>query len=131
MPDRLISVVLPVYNQADHIAEIVESYVTTLKRMPNPVEFLLVVNGCRDNTLAVCHQLAEKYASVRVIFSQKGGWGLAIRLGLQEARGEWLCYTNSARTSHQDLMLLLLYAMANPNAVVKAHRRSRESLTRK
>ncbi len=131
MSDHLISVVLPVYNQADHIAEIIEEYVTVVSRIPDPVEFLLVVNGCRDNSLEVCNKLAEKYPCVRVIFSEKGGWGLAVKLGLKEARGDLLCYTNSARTTQQDLLLLLLYAVANPNSVVKAHRRNRESFTRR
>src|SRR5260221_490889 len=131
MTDRLISVVIPVHNQADHIGDIVRNYVETLARMPDPVEFLLVVNGCRDNSLEVCNVLAHENSSIRVIFSQPGGWGLAVRLGLQEARGDLLCYTNSARTRQQDLLLLLLYAVANPNSIVKAHRHSRETLIRK
>src|SRR5258708_35465343 len=108
MPNRLISVILPVYNQADHIAAIVEGYITTLARIPNSVEFLLVVNGCRDNSIEVCNELAAKYPSIRVIFSQNGGWGLAVKLGLQQANGGLLCYSNSARTSSQDLRLLFL-----------------------
>jgi hypothetical protein len=68
---------------------------------------------------------------VRVIHSEKSGWGLAVKLGLREARGELLCYTNSARTSAQDLTLLLLYAIACPNVVIKANRKIRESWHRR
>lgn len=131
MHNSLVSIILPVHNHADHITQVVDEYVTALSRIANPVELLLVVNGCRDNSLEVCNALASKYSSVRVIFSQKGGWGLAVRLGLEQARGELLCYTNTARTGAQDLQLLILYAVANPGSVVKAHRHSRESLTRK
>ncbi len=129
--NSLVSVIIPVHNQADHIGQIVGEYETTLARIPNPHEFILVVNGCRDNSLEVCNALARELPSVRVVHSEKGGWGLAVKLGLQSARGDLLCYTNSARTSASDLVLLVLYAIANPGAVVKAHRRSRESFTRR
>ncbi len=127
----LISVVIPVYNQADHIGRIIRDYETALTRIPYPREFVLVVNGCRDNSLEVCRALAAEMPSVRVVHSEKGGWGLAVKLGLQAARGEWLCYTNSARTTAPELALLTLYAIANPGAVVKAHRRNRESFKRR
>jgi hypothetical protein len=54
-----------------------------------------------------------------------------VRLGLREARGDLLCYTNSARTTGQDLTLLLLYAVAWPKAVIKANRKIRESWQRR
>jgi glycosyltransferase involved in cell wall biosynthesis len=131
MPDRLISIVLPVYNQADHIGPIVDEYRDALSRIPNPCEFVLVVNGSRDRSLDVCQALAAKDPSIKVTHSEKGGWGLAVRLGLQAASGELLCYTNSARTSKQDLLLLLLYAVANPDVVIKANRKIRESWQRR
>jgi hypothetical protein len=70
-------------------------------------------------------------STVRVLDSDQGGWGRAVRLGLESARGDVLCYANSARTSPEDLLLLLLYGIANPRAVIKPHRRSRTSLQRK
>jgi len=129
--DPLISVVLPVHNQADHVSSVVQEYEDALSRLPHPHESILVVNGCRDKSLDVCRALADRYKSLRVIHSERGGWGLAVKLGLKEARGELLCYTNSARTSAQDLTLLLLYAIACPNVVVKANRKIRENWHRR
>jgi glycosyltransferase involved in cell wall biosynthesis len=128
---RLLSIVLPVYNQGDHIAPIVESYVRAFEKVQTPREFILVVNACRDNSLEICEELARRFPEVRVLHSDTGGWGHAVRLGLAAAQGDLLCYTNSARTAPQDLILLSLYAIANPDSVIKAHRRSRENLTRR
>ncbi len=128
---QLISVILPVYNQADHITEIMEEYETTLAKVPTPHETLLVVNGSRDNSLEVCQSLVGKYPALRVIHEAKGGWGFAIKRGLKEAKGDLLCYTNSARTSGNDLTLLLLYAVAYPEVVIKANRKIRESFRRR
>ena len=129
--DTLVSVVLPVHNQADHIAELVEDVEVAFERVKYRREILLVLNACRDESLVVCTKLAERYPSVRIIDSEKGGWGFAVRLGLSEAKGDILCYSNSARTSSADLVLLVLYAIANPTSVVKATRRIRESIVRR
>ncbi len=131
MTDRLFSIVLPVYNQADHIAAIVEQYRAALDRLADPYEILLVVNGCRDDSLQVCRTLAGEYPPIRVVHSEAGGWGLAVKLGLQAARGDVLCYTNSARTAPRDLTLCLLYAAAYPDVVVKANRKIRDSAFRR
>ncbi len=131
MTPSLVSILLPVYNQADHIEAIVAEYEDALAKVQNPHELMLIVNGCRDGSAAVCHALAEKYPCVRVVEITEGGWGRAVKAGLSAARGDILCYTNSARTSPQDLTLLLLYAIVYPRVVVKANRKIRESWRRR
>jgi hypothetical protein len=127
----LISIVLPVYNEAGYVESVVQSYGEALERLPNPYEIILVPNGCRDNSAEVCRAIAERDSRVRVRESEKGGWGLAVRLGLREARGDLLCYTNLARTDPQDLLLHLLYAVAHPRVVVKANRKIRDNWRRR
>lgn len=131
MSPLFISVVLPIHDQADHIRAVVEEYEAALSRIPNPHEILIVPNGCRDATLQVARELSEAFPAVRVIASERGGWGRAVKIGLQQAQGDLLCYTNSARTSAKDLTLLLLYAVAYPGTVVKANRKIRESWPRR
>jgi glycosyltransferase involved in cell wall biosynthesis len=126
-----ISIVLPVYNQADHIDSVVRSYLEALEKIPNTHELILVTNGCSDNSPEVCLALAEEHASVRAKNTERTGWGLAVKLGLEEARGQVLCYTNLARTSAADLTLLLLYAVAHEDVVVKANRKIRENWWRR
>jgi glycosyltransferase involved in cell wall biosynthesis len=128
---QLISIILPVYNQADHLRQIVEEYQGVMARVETPHEFVLVVNGCRDNSLDIAQELASETQTVRVAFSEQGGWGLAVKLGIQHAQGDLICYTNSARTGPQDLQLLLLYAVANPGTVIKANRKIRDNWQRR
>lgn len=127
----MISIVLPVHNQEDHIGHLVSEYEVALARISEPHELILVVNGCRDRSLEVCQDLARTYASVQVLESARGGWGVAVKQGLASARGEIVCYTNSARTTSDDLLLILLYAIAYPNVVVKANRKIRERWQRR
>ena len=131
MSDDLLSVILPVYNQADHIERVVEEYEGALRGLPVSHETLLVVNGCRDTSLKRCQELAARHGSVRVLSCVQAGWGHAVKRGLGEARGRLLCYTNSARTSAQDLVLLVRYALTASGVVVKANRKIRESWVRR
>ena len=131
MSASLASIILPVHNQADHIGAVVTEYVDALARTEQPYELILVPNACRDGSVAVCQELADRHSEVRVVASDRSGWGLAVKLGLENARGELLGYTNSARTSGPDLLLLLLYARVYPQIVVKANRKIRESWRRR
>lgn len=131
MKNQLISIILPIHNQADHIRSVITEYEEKLSVLPLQYEILLVLNGCRDDSLAVCQDLKNKFSSVRIIETKRSGWGLAVKLGIKEARGDVFCYTNSSRTQAKDLILFLLYALANPETVIKANRKIRESLTRR
>lgn len=126
-----VSVVLPVHNQAGHIAALVRTYTEALAQIGRSCEFILAVNGCRDNSLEVCEALARTSPDVRVISDSRAGWGRAVRAGLDAARGEVLCYTNSARTSAADLRQLILAGIANPTSVIKASRRVRDNWRRR
>ena len=126
--------VLPVYNQADHVRAVVRDYLARLAEVPGldrRFEIILAVNGCRDNSLEVCRALAEADPRVRVAHSEQGGWGLAVRLGLAQAAGELLVYTNCARTSGDVLALLVKSLLESPESVVKALRQERMGLARR
>lgn len=131
MSGPFASLVLPVHDQADHIGPIVEGYLEALRRLPREVEILLVTNACRDDSVAVCERLAGAHPQVRTLDLEDGGWGRAVKAGLTEARGDVLAYTNSARTTPDMLVLAFSYAIAYPDAVLKANRRIRDSLRRR
>jgi glycosyltransferase involved in cell wall biosynthesis len=131
LTDPAVTVVLPVYNQADHLDAIVTGYETALAAAGLDHELLLVVNASRDRSLEVARALEQRYPAVRALDEERGGWGRAVKRGLREARGTTICYTNSARTTDRDLVLMLLYARAFPETVVKANRKIRETATRR
>jgi glycosyltransferase involved in cell wall biosynthesis len=129
---RLASIVLPVCNQADHIGSVLDEYVAVLSRLDFPYELLPVVNGPRrDASLEICKALEVRLPVIRTICIDEGGWGRAVRAGLASARGDLLCYSNSARTTGKDLLLVLIYASIHAEAVVKANRRIRENWRRR
>ena len=62
-------------------------------------EIVLIPNGSTDDTEAVCANLAATIADVRSEPAPRGGWGHAVRHGISKAKGDLICYTNSARTA--------------------------------
>jgi hypothetical protein len=131
MTRQLVSVILPVYSQAQQIATIVSGCADALARTTLDHEILLVPNGGLAADAEACAVLANARPVVRSLPLTKGGWGRAVRHGLAAARGDLLCYTNSARTTPEDLVLMILYAAAHPGTVVKANRKIRERLSRR
>ena len=126
----MLSLILPVYNQHDHIRKVVEDYGSVLAKIGLPYEVLLVDNGSNDGSTEICLQLANADTHVRFSQSEKG-WGNAVKTGLRESKGDLICYTNSSRTHAKDLALVVLYASLYPDAVVKATRTARENLQRR
>jgi glycosyltransferase involved in cell wall biosynthesis len=131
MSAGLVSIILPVYNQQDHIEDIVAEYVEALKKLPSSYELLLVTNACQDRSPEICRQLAARSEHIRHVDTAEGGWGRAVKLGLSQAHGDSLCYTNSARTSPEILMLILVYAHVHPEVVIKANRKIRDNWRRR
>lgn len=131
MAPQLISIILPAYKQADHIEQVVKEVVTELQQLPVPFELILVPNGPEERTFQKCDELSRCLPHTRSIPISGSGWGRAVNAGLQEARGELLCYSNSARTNAQELRRVIDIALSLGPSLVKATRRSRDSLFRR
>ena len=83
----LVSVVVPVYNEAATVAQVVEQLLALGLRL----EILLVDDGSTDGSPAILAQLAERHAEVRV-FTQptNRGKGAAVRRGIDASIGDFL-----------------------------------------
>ena len=95
------------------------------------MEPLLVANACSDDSAEICVRLARENGNIRLISTSRKGWGNAVRMGLMEACGDLVCYTNSARTAPNDLVSVISYALERPDVVVKATRKVRTDPGRK
>lgn len=126
-----ISVILPIYNQSSHLDFLFEQYTTRLPQLNVTWELLFIVNGSRDDSYNKAQSLANGNPNVIVHNLQLGGWGRAVKFGIAQAKGELVCYTNSARTAIDDLILVLTYALSSDKTVIKTSRIVRESFIRK
>ena len=130
MAEVFFSVVLPCHNQADHIADVLRGYRAPMDAIGRPYELIVVPNACADHTETEVAAVALEDAAVRMVSSRRGGWGLAVRLGLEAACGEVLCYTNTARTLPTNIPPLLDVYLRHAPCVAKVRREKRQAPVR-
>lgn len=87
-----ISVIVPVYNAEKTLRQCVDSI---LSQEFKDFELLLVDDGSKDGSPAICDEYAEKDARVRVFHKENGGVSSARNVGLDNAKGEWITFIDS------------------------------------
>lgn len=81
-----LSVIVPVYNEADTVDSAVRSILGFLEAQFPQHEVILVESGSTDGSGAVCAQLADEFTAVRVIHEgARKGFGSALRVGFDAA----------------------------------------------
>ena len=125
-----LSVVLPVRNQADYIGGVVGRYLEVFREKAVSAEVILVANACTDDSPRICREQAERDPRVRALESSLGGWGRSVKAGLSAARGEFWCYTNSARTDPRQVVSLFGVLGGRKDAIAKVQRHARGHFVR-
>src|SRR3990172_4141975 len=85
-----VSVVLPVYEEAVMLKDLLNRIVTTLRRQGYAFEIVAVDDGSRDETKRVLHELRSSHRRHLVVvrhLTNKGN-GAALRSGIRVARGD-------------------------------------------
>lgn len=88
----LVSVIVPVYNVEDYLAECVESILT---QTHTNLELILIDDGSSDGSGPICDNYAEADSRVVVRHFPNQGPGCARNMGLRLAHGEWVCFVDS------------------------------------
>jgi hypothetical protein len=126
-----LSIVLPVYNQGDHIGDILRGYIAALSNLRHDFELIVVVNASTDDSLKECEGIARVHPCVRVLHDPAPGWGRAVRRGIAAARGDLIAYANTARTPPHALCALIMLGYSNPGYLIKAERKLRFPVLRR
>lgn len=87
-----LSIIIPIYNSERYLPRCLDSI---LSQSFTNFELLLVDDGSTDRSGKICDEYAEKDCRIRVFHKENGGVSSARNLGLDEARGEWVCFVDS------------------------------------
>lgn len=87
-----ISVIVPVYNVEQYLPRCVESI---LAQTYENLEILLVEDGTKDNSGAICDAYARQDARVKAIHKENGGLSSARNAGIDAATGDYLSFVDS------------------------------------
>ena len=88
----LISIIIPVYNVEQYLDECMAS---VLKQTYTNLDIVLVDDGSKDRSTAMCDEYAAKDSRVQVIHKENGGPMSACLAGVGKAKGEYLAFMDS------------------------------------
>lgn len=87
-----ISVIVPVYNTEEFLADCLNSI---LNQTLDKIEIICVDDGSTDNSLEVLNSFAGNFNNIHVFTKENGGSGSARNLGLKHAKGEYIAFLDS------------------------------------
>lgn len=92
MENILVTIVIPVYGVEKYLDRCVNSVV---EQTYSNIEIILVDDESPDNCPSMCDAWAEKDHRIRVIHKKNAGLGMARNTGIENARGEYICFFDS------------------------------------
>jgi dolichol-phosphate mannosyltransferase len=91
-----LSVVAPVYNEAEGIEEVVRYWNGVLSGINLSSEIVLANDGSTDRTLDILQQLELSIPILRVVsYSPNRGYGYALKTAIRASKGEWVITLDS------------------------------------
>ena len=92
MSERVVSIIVPVYNVEAYLAECIDSL---LGQTYPYLEVLLIDDGSTDGSGKICDDYAQRDSRVRVVHKANGGLSSARNAALPLVSGEYLMYVDS------------------------------------
>lgn len=85
-----LTVVIPVYNEASVLKEVVTGWLTELERLRIRHTVWLCDDGSTDSSSAIITKLANIHGAIQAVSQHNRGHGPTILRGYREARGDWV-----------------------------------------
>jgi glycosyltransferase involved in cell wall biosynthesis len=124
---RLLSLVVPMYNEEAVIPLLVESLSSLMERLPCPVQVLMVNDGSSDSTILKLREVASKDSRFEVLsLARNFGHQVAATAGLDAARGDAIVLMDADLQDPPELVLDMLAEYQKGYDVVYAQRIRRE-----
>ena len=100
-----ISVVIPVYNVEEYLAQCLDSIIS---QTYSNLEIICVNDGSTDRSQEILERYARQDDRIRVVVRSNGGLGAARNTGLAHAGGEYVCFVDSDDWLEEDTFEILL-----------------------
>ena len=90
MPATLLSVLIPLYNEEEFVAPLIERVLQAPLPEGMEREIIVVDDGSRDGSAEIVAELAARYPEIRVLRHERNrGKSAAIRTAIDQARGDY------------------------------------------
>jgi glycosyltransferase involved in cell wall biosynthesis len=117
--DKLISIILPAYNEEKNLSVTIESLIKVLKTTPNKYEIIIVNDGSEDKTKEIANQLSENHSEIRSVHHEKNkGYGETQITGFEESKGDYITVIPSDNQFFHSDILNYLHHIENSDIVL-------------
>lgn len=111
--EEKISVIVPVYNVEAYLESCV---VSILQQSYQNFELILVDDGSKDHSGAMCDRLGALDERIKIIHQENQGLSGARNTGIDCASGQYLCFVDSDDRIHPQYLEILYHAITSQQA---------------
>lgn len=123
----MISIVIPIYNEQEGIADLKKGLQPVLDSLQQPYEIVLVNDGSTDQTRPMLELWAKEQPEVRCIhFSRNFGFYLALKAGLENANGDTVFFIDADLQEPPEILLKFLEYWQQGYQIIYAVRNNRQ-----
>ena len=90
-----LSIILPVYNEAGIVQDVITSWLIILKKLKISFEIRIYNDGSSDTSLEKINSIAENQSQIIVIDKKNSGHGPTLLQGYRESKGDWIFQCDS------------------------------------
>lgn len=119
MPQKTVSVIIPVYNAEAFLEECINS---VLKQSYPAIELLLINDGSTDRSGEICDRFAEEDERIRVIHQSNAGPSAARNTGLRAVTGEYLQFVDADDTIHPEMIERFIASIGRHPLLISGYR---------
>lgn len=89
MESKMISIVIPIYNEAPNVAPLYETVKSIIKKLPQKFELIFVDDGSSDDSVKKLRQIAKRDKRAKIIeLARNFGKEIAVTAGIHTAKGD-------------------------------------------
>jgi len=111
----LVTVIMPVYNAEKCLHASVDS---VLSQSYRDIQLILVNDGSKDNSFAICQQCAQNDPRVLALTQQNGGPARARNAALPHIKGEYVLFVDSDDLLEPDACQIMVDALGEQDMVI-------------
>lgn len=115
MCEKLVSIIIPVYNVKDFLVDCLDS---VINQSYKNLDIVLVDDGSTDGSGNICDEYARQDKRVRVIHQVNQGLSAARNSGIETMRGEYVYFLDSDDRIAKDSIEVLFNLMTTHNAEI-------------
>lgn len=116
----MISIIIPVYNAEQFIAETIDAI---LCQSYSDFEIIAIDDGSSDSSYEILRKLCTKDERVKVFHQSNAGVSAARNAGLSLAQGEYICFVDSDDIVETDYLEKMYCAIENSDLVICGFKR--------